>query len=59
METHRVRRNRLCGQFRALKAIAYTGTLSLETRYRDSQQDAYSSSIESMNGLMAVLNKVG
>jgi sugar phosphate isomerase/epimerase len=46
------------GQFRALKAIGYTGTLSLETRYRDSQQDAYSSSVESMNGLMAVLNKV-
>ncbi len=43
------------GQFRALKSIHYTGTLSLETRYRDTHQDAYASSTESMNGLVSLL----
>lgn len=43
------------GQFRALKGIRYTGTLSLETRYRDAKQDAYRSSVESMNGLVRFL----
>lgn len=46
------------GQFRALKDIKYSGTLSLETRYRDSQQNAYASSVESMNGLVKVLKKL-
>lgn len=43
------------GQFQALKGINYSGTLSLETRYRDVRQDQYNSSVESMNGLVAVL----
>lgn len=46
------------GQFRALKSIGYSGSLSVETRYRDSRQDAYASSVESMNGLLAVLKKI-
>ena len=44
------------GQFRALRAIEYSGTLSLETRYRDAQRDAYQSSVESMDGLFRALN---
>jgi L-ribulose-5-phosphate 3-epimerase len=44
------------GQFRALSAIKYSGTLSLETRYRDVQQDAYRSSVESMDGLLRFLD---
>ena len=44
------------GQFRALSAIEYSGTLSLETRYRDAEQDAYRSSVESMNGLLRFLD---
>ncbi|HEX4165588.1 MAG TPA: sugar phosphate isomerase/epimerase family protein [Bryobacteraceae bacterium] len=43
------------GQFRALKNIGYTGTMSLETRYRDAEQDAYRSSVESMDGLVRFL----
>ena len=43
------------GQFQALKGIDYSGTLSLETRYKDVRQDQYNSSVESMNGLVAVL----
>lgn len=43
------------GQFQALKAIHYSGTMSLETRYRDARQDQYDSSVESMNGLLAIL----
>jgi sugar phosphate isomerase/epimerase len=46
------------GQFRALKQMKYSGTLSLETRYRDSEQDAYNSSVESMDGLIKVLRSV-
>ena len=46
------------GQFRALKAINYSGTLSLETRYRNASQDAYASSVASMDGLIRVLKKV-
>jgi L-ribulose-5-phosphate 3-epimerase len=46
------------GQFRALKAIHYSGTLSLETRYRNASQDAYASSVASMDGLISVLKKV-
>jgi L-ribulose-5-phosphate 3-epimerase len=46
------------GQFRALKRMKYSGTLSLETRYKDVRQDSYSSSVESMNGLVRLLKKV-
>jgi sugar phosphate isomerase/epimerase len=43
------------GQFRALKAMRYSGTLSVETRFRNARQDAYSSSVESMDGLVNIL----
>jgi sugar phosphate isomerase/epimerase len=46
------------GQFQALKRMKYSGTLSVETRYKDAQQNLYSSSIESMNGLMRILKSV-
>ena len=46
------------GQFEALKSIKYSGTLSVETRYRDSSQNSYNSSVESMNGLVSVLKKI-
>jgi sugar phosphate isomerase/epimerase len=46
------------GQFRALKEMRYSGTLSLETHYKNAQHDPYTSSVESMDGLMSVLKKV-
>ena len=46
------------GQFRALKDLRYSGTLSLETRYRDQVEDAYASSIESMDGLIRILKAI-
>jgi L-ribulose-5-phosphate 3-epimerase len=46
------------GQFRALKAIKYSGTLSLETRYKSARQDQYASSVESMDGLIGVLKRI-
>ncbi len=46
------------GQFQALKKMKYSGTLSLETHYKNAQHDLYSSSVESMDGLMTVLKKV-
>ena len=46
------------GQFKALKRIKYSGTLSVETRYRDALQNPYASSVESMNGLVSVLKRV-
>ncbi len=46
------------GQFRALKQIKYTGTLSLETHYKNPQRDPYTSSVESMDGLFRVLKQV-
>lgn len=46
------------GQFQALKAMHYSGTLSLETHYKNAQRDPYTSSVESMDGLFAVLKKV-
>lgn len=46
------------GQFKALKKMGYSGTLSLETHYRNSQHDAYASSVESMDGLFGVLKQV-
>jgi L-ribulose-5-phosphate 3-epimerase len=46
------------GQFQALKRIKYSGTLSVETRYRDALQNPYASSVESMNGLVSALKRV-
>jgi len=46
------------GQFQALKKMKYSGTLSLETHYRNAKKDIYTSSVESMDGLMDVLRKV-
>ena len=46
------------GQFKALKEMKYSGTLSLETHYRNAARDAYASSVESMDGLFGVLKKV-
>lgn len=46
------------GQFRALKNLDYSGTLSLETRYRDNAEDQYASSVESMDGLVRILKSV-
>ena len=46
------------GQFQALKKMKYSGTLSLETHYKNPQHDPYASSTESMDGLMSVLKKV-
>lgn len=46
------------GQFEALKHINYSGTLSVETRYRDSRRDQFASSVESMDGLQRVLRAI-
>lgn len=46
------------GQFQALKAMKYSRTMSLETHYRNAQNDRYTSSEESMDGLVSVLKKV-
>ncbi len=46
------------GQFEALKKMGYSGTMSLETHYRNAAHDRYTSSVESMNGLMKVLQQV-
>ena len=46
------------GQFQALKKMKYAGTMSLETHYKNAQQDPYTSSVESMDGLVSVLQKV-
>lgn len=46
------------GQFKALKAMKYSGTMSLETHYKNAQHDIYTSSVESMEGLVSVLEKV-
>jgi len=43
------------GQFRALKEMKYSGTLSLETHYRNARKDPYTSSEESMDGLFKIL----
>jgi L-ribulose-5-phosphate 3-epimerase len=45
------------GQFRALKQMHYSGTMSLETHYKNPQHDPYSSSVESMDGLVRVLKQ--
>jgi len=46
------------GQFQALKKMNYSGTMSLETHYRNPQKDTYTSSVESMDGLVRVLKQV-
>jgi sugar phosphate isomerase/epimerase len=46
------------GQFRALKQMSYSGTMSLETHYKNAQNDPYTSSVESMDGLVRVLKQV-
>jgi sugar phosphate isomerase/epimerase len=46
------------GQFRALKAMNYSGTLSVETRYKSAREDQYASSVESMDGLISVLKRI-
>ena len=46
------------GQFQALKKMNYSGTMSLETHYKNPQHDPYTSSVESMDGLVAVLKRV-
>lgn len=46
------------GQFEALKKMHYANTLSLETHYRNAEKNAYTSSVESMDGLFRVLKEV-
>ena len=46
------------GQFQALKKIKYAGTMSLETHYQNARKDPYTSSVESMDGLVRVLKEV-
>ena len=46
------------GQFTALKKMKYSGTMSLETHYSNAAKDRYTSSEESMDGLVSVLKKV-
>src|SRR5581483_5439355 len=46
------------GQFKALKEMKYSSTMSLETHYRNAQHNAYASSEESMDGLVNVLKEV-
>jgi sugar phosphate isomerase/epimerase len=46
------------GQFKALKQMKYSNTLSLETHYRNAERNAYASSVESMDGLVKVLKEV-
>lgn len=45
-------------QFQALKKMKYAGTMSLETHYKNPQGDPYTSSIESMDGLVRILEQV-
>jgi sugar phosphate isomerase/epimerase len=46
------------GQFKALEAMKYSNTMSLETHYRNAERNPYTSSVESMDGLVKVLNEV-
>lgn len=46
------------GQFRALKNMHYNETMSLETHYRNAKKDPYTSSVESMDGLVKILKEV-
>ena len=47
----------LAWQFQALKAIHYSGTMSLETRYKNPLADQYGSTVESMDGLLKLLKE--
>ncbi|MBV8819112.1 MAG: sugar phosphate isomerase/epimerase [Acidobacteriaceae bacterium] len=46
------------GQFKALKEMNYSSTMSLETHYRNAEHNIYTSSVESMDGLVKVLKEV-
>ncbi|MBV9156640.1 MAG: sugar phosphate isomerase/epimerase [Acidobacteriaceae bacterium] len=46
------------GQFKALKAMNYSGTMSLETHYKNARNDPYTSSVESMDGLISILKRI-
>lgn len=46
------------GQFEALKKMRYSGTMSLETHYKNAQHDPYTSTVESMDGLVKALKNV-
>jgi L-ribulose-5-phosphate 3-epimerase len=46
------------GQFKALESMKYSGTLSLETHYKNAEHDIYASSVESMDGLFHVLKQI-
>jgi L-ribulose-5-phosphate 3-epimerase len=46
------------GQFKALKEMHYSKTMSLETHYRNAENNPYMSSVESMDGLVKVLKEV-
>lgn len=50
--------NDFIGQFKALKAMKFAGTMSLETHYRNAAHDPWTSSMESMDGIFSVLSKV-
>jgi sugar phosphate isomerase/epimerase len=45
------------GQFRALKQVGYSNTMSLETHYKNAQHDPWTSSVESMDGLIGVMRQ--
>jgi len=45
------------GQFKALKEMNYQGTMSLETHYRNAAHDSWTSTVESMDGIMKVLRE--
>lgn len=45
------------GQFKALKAINYQGTMSLETHYRNAANDRWTSTVESMDGILKTLRE--
>jgi sugar phosphate isomerase/epimerase len=46
------------GLFRALKEVQYAGTMSVETRFQNEKRDQYASSVESMDGLMRILENL-
>ncbi len=45
------------GQFRALRELNYGGSVALETHYRNPRNDRWTSSRESMHGLLKLLRK--
>lgn len=47
------------GQFKALRADGYDGTVSLETHYRRADGNTVESTRESLEGLLKILRKVG